>query len=144
MNNQDAAIFMLAAFTATGVIGPGVAGIDLIHKNPKPVVERQAAEEPPAPARPIDSDRTPSGVRASEKQTTARSEQNGAAKRAKRRADEVRTKQADSRATSQFGIESGAQATAPMTSAPTTTQTTPAPASAPTPDQSAQQQFGLP
>ncbi|MBN8870524.1 MAG: sigma-70 family RNA polymerase sigma factor [Solirubrobacterales bacterium] len=136
----------IAACTATGVIGPGLAGVDLINRetNPKPVVEkrlkthsqRQARPGPVSPAPTIADNR----LTEADSQKATRRQNSTSKSRSKER-----SRQANQTANSQFSVESSA----PSSSAPSTPSSPPAStpsasASSPTPDQSAQQQFGLP
>lgn len=138
----------LAACTATGVIGPGVAGVDLIERNsePKPSVERRMNPSGPKPGLPPAASTSPTPTQKSSRadKTQATTRRNDNASRAKSGSEEERTRQARQDANAQFGVESSAS-TAPTDSAPTVTSPPPsAPAPSPTPDQAAQQQFGLP
>ncbi len=139
----------LAACTATGVIGPGVAGVDLIDHNtkPKPSVEKRVVPTGQGPNRPpaTSTASTPSqeSSRASTSQTTKRQKANGSSK-SQASSEQKRTLQARHNASSQFGVESSASTT-PAGGAPTTTSPPPsASAPSPSPDQAAQEQFGLP
>jgi RNA polymerase sigma factor (sigma-70 family) len=138
----------VAACTATGVIGPGVAGIDLVQKGngEKAGIERQVVEQPSPPPQPARREPTTVGERNPDSGTPQESNQRSSNNRrqAQSNARRERAKRAESEATSQFGVESEASSAAPVTPAPTPTQTAPTPSASPTPDQSAQQQFGLP
>lgn len=135
----------IAACTATGVIGPGLAGVNLIGRdtNSKPAFEKQLS-----PKRPIgrSDPATLSPSIAERGPTLDRPRTVGEREPASPDSSKKRTQQANQAAGSQFGVESEATSNAsavPPPSAPTT-QSAPAPTPAPTPDQSAQQQFGLP
>ncbi len=137
----------IAACTATGVIGPGVAGVDLIDNNTnKRPVERHLSKQEPARPQAVNapSPRARNTVETSPSQTTQDRNTDESTTRASTHNERVR--RARRRAASQFGVESGAAPSSPATAPPPppTTQVTPVPSPAPTADQSAQQQFGLP
>ncbi len=140
----------IAACTATGVIGPGVAGVDLIeHTKPKPPIEKRVEPTRPETSRPpaASTASTPSQEpdRASTARETRRRKTNESST-SETSSKKRRTRQARQDANAQFGVESSAPAT-PAASAPTVTPTSPPPSASspsPSPDQAAQQQFGLP
>lgn len=139
----------IAACTATGVIGPGVGGIDLIDKNTsqKPPIERQAAEQMPVRPTPVETGPPPtdSPAKANASRTTTRNQTTSERDANWASAQKEKTKRARQQAASQFSVESEAASSTPTTTAPSPSTTpSPSPASTPTPDQSAQQQFGLP
>jgi RNA polymerase sigma-70 factor (ECF subfamily) len=136
----------LAACTATGVIGPGVAGVDLIGPTkPKPSIEKRMEPTRPETSRPParSSESTPN--QDSTRPSDSRQKTN-ASSTSKSGSGQKRTRQARQTASSQFGVESSASTT-PAESAPAATPASPppsAPSPSPSPDQAAQQQFGLP
>ncbi|MCB1280050.1 MAG: sigma-70 family RNA polymerase sigma factor [Salinibacterium sp.] len=140
----------IAACTATGVIGPGVAGVDLIkHANPKPSVEKRMEPSEPESSRPqaASTASTPSqeSSRASTSGETNRGRSNKSST-SETSSKQERTRQVRQSASSQFSVESSASATPAESAAdgvPTSPPPTP-PSASPTPDQAAQQQFGLP
>ena len=140
----------IAACTATGVIGPGVAGVDLIkHANPKPAVEKRMEPSEPESSRPqaASTASTPSqeSSRASTSGETNRGRSNKSST-SETSSKQERTRQVRQSASSQFSVESSASATPAESAAdgvPTSPPPTP-PSASPTPDQAAQQQFGLP
>lgn len=136
----------IAACTATGVIGPGLAGVDLINRNtdPKPAIEKRLKANEPTPAR-SDPNTSPPTIADNQSTKTTKpktAKRQGLTKKA--RAHE-RTRQANQAAGSQFSVESSSLST-PAPSAPSSPATsTPSSSTAsPSPDQAAQQQFGLP
>lgn len=137
----------IAACTATGVIGPGVAGIDFIDRShdPKPVVEREAAEQPPSTRPPEPSSTANKSTESNTPSHTATKRPSSKDRQPRRTSGrKAKQDQAEQQAAQQFGIESEAPASTPVPSPPAATQVAPAPSQAPSPDQSAQQQFGLP
>lgn len=129
-----------AAMCVTGVIGPGVGGIDLLHEGPapksRPAHERpEPRVEPKAPVQPIHS--TPEATAKSEPATrpTQRSSSSGGGA-------EARTRRATHAASSQFAPESAVEPT-PASSEPAP-EPAPAPESSPasSPTQTANEQFG--
>jgi RNA polymerase sigma factor (sigma-70 family) len=129
-----------AAMCVTGVIGPGVGGIDLLHEGsaPKsrPAHERPRPRvEPKAPVQPTHS--TPEATTKPEPaaQPTHRSSSSGSGA-------EARARRATHAASSQFAPESAVEP-APAGSEPAP-EPTPAPesSSAPSPTQTANEQFG--
>lgn len=141
----------VAACTATGVIGPGVTGIDLVQKgdHEKPSIEKRMEPPGPEPSEtPAASNASTPGhesTRASASRGTKRQKANTSSP-SKSRSEQTRTRQVRHSANSQFGVESSSSAS-PAESASTPTPTNPppsAPSPSPDPDQAAQQQFGLP
>lgn len=134
----------LAACALTGVIGPGVGGVDLVgsghaaHQSQHPAarIHRRAA---PAPTRPTPTAPEPTG----RKQTPAESSPRRAPHA---KSSTAATRRATHEATSQFGVESAApesgySAPAPEASAPSSSASTPS-ASSSSPTEVANEQFG--
>jgi len=139
----------IAACTATGVVGPGVAGLDLIHpgKDSKTAKTRPLNPSPPRPAARAPQASTGSSTKSpSENTKPVRQSPTGKNSKAAGGSQAASRKRARNQATSQFGVESSAPTTAevaPPASTPAP-QSAPTPSSTSTPDQAAQQQFGLP
>ncbi len=139
----------IAVCSATGVVGPGVAGLDLVHPGKDSNVAKteplnsspSSAKAPATQASTGSSDKSADGGAKEADQSTV-----GKTVKAADGGQTARTKRARSQATSQFGVESSASTTTEVTPPPSAPvpQTTPSPAPTSTPDQAAQQQFGLP
>ncbi len=139
----------IAACTATGVVGPGVAGLDLIHPNNDSKTAKTRPSHPPPPRTEARAHQAPTGSTtesASKDTTPAEQSSTGKKRKTADSGQAANRKRARSQATSQFGVESSAPTTtdvAPPASTPAP-QSTPTPSSTSPPDQAAQQQFGLP
>lgn len=129
-----------AACAATGVIGPGVGGVDLLHRTEsKPPVRERAAAAPlvgPDRSTPSPNSDRPTETAPPRKERTSREEASAST-------SDAQTQRAQRRATEQFGVESqaGAPTSAPEPAPPPTTSNA---SPAPSPTQSAEEQFGLP
>jgi RNA polymerase sigma factor (sigma-70 family) len=126
-----------AAVCVTGVVGPGIGGVDLIHessKSPAPPAHKRAAPHAPAPHRssppPAEVAREPEAPRPARHRNPASSS-----------SSEARARQATHEATSQFAPESEVEPASPEP-APQASSPAPEASSSPSPTQSANEQFG--
>jgi RNA polymerase sigma factor (sigma-70 family) len=136
-----ACIAALAACAVTGVIGPGVGGIDLGdgHKAVAPRSHGATASKARIAVPPIAPAPAPLRVTPHRKTKQGRRGGNPASSSA------ARTKAATSAATSQFGVESAAGSGGEETTsspAPAPEPSAPSPSSGPSPTQIANEQFG--
>jgi len=128
-----------AAVCVTGVVGPGIGGVDLIHessKPPAPPAHQRAAALAPAPHH---SPRPP--VKVTKEPEAAPQPARRRRSSAPSSGGEARARQSTHEATSQFAPESEVEPASPEP-APEASSPAPEASSAPSPTQSANEQFG--
>lgn len=144
----------LAACALSGVVGPGVGGVDLIGGGEGARPERRAPQQATAPERPA-APAPPPASPSPESEVGETALQGSTSPRpARASARAQRTRRARQAATSQFGIESAAgdaqssgstaPAPAPEPSSSGSGEGASSPEPEPTPTEAAEEQFGLP
>jgi hypothetical protein len=135
----------LVACVATGVVGPGVGGVDLLGGGDR---GRPAEGRPPSESRAPLAPRPSASAGASKpppEKATSGASGSSKAGRGEATSNQRQERRSESKASTQFGVESEAASEAnPSGSAPAPPSTSGGGEPAPSPTKSAEEQFGLP
>lgn len=135
----------VAACAATGVIGPGIGGVDLVDRGgqTKPPVREARTDDRPRPEQPA-ARTTIAGPTSSPETRPQPEESRQAGTNKGNSSGSTRGREATKKATSQFSVESQASPTPTPSPPPAPIAPAPSPVPPSTPDQVANDQFGLP